>query len=189
MPNLNPSLVRHPPLLQLDQGSLHGGYWYGWVLLRLFPLIMPNDSPLQAFSGTDRVTRYPFQFTWFCYGVRASDFVNAPYQVHGKILAILLRPHRLSSIADQPLRESTSPTTVHHPPSSAASQNTAIAFVASHVNDTDQSNLVREPRDPHEQQSLTTPIQLYPCLDALFPAKATAQQRRSLLDLGVGVTL
>jgi hypothetical protein len=110
-----------------------------------------------------------------------------PCQVHGKFWRYFLRPtpfefHRQSIIVVRalPRQRCTNPPSRLHP------QNTAIAFVASHVNDTDQSNLVQEPRDPHEQQSLTTPIQLYPCLDALFPAKA---QHDGLLDLGVGVTL
>ena len=60
-----------------------------WVLLRLFPLIASNESPLQAFfSGTDRVNCHPFQFTWFCYGVSVPDFVNAPCQLPWQILAI-----------------------------------------------------------------------------------------------------
>src|SRR5277367_3013195 len=80
MPNFNPSLVRHPPLFAVGPGGL----LVRWVLLRLFPLIMSNDSPLQAFSGTDRVTRYPFQFTWFCQRLRLRQCtVPGPWQNSG----------------------------------------------------------------------------------------------------------
>ena len=65
-------------------GKFTWGLLVRWVLLRLFPLIMSNDSPLQAFSGTDRVTRYPFQFTWFCQRLRLRQCtVPGPWQNSG----------------------------------------------------------------------------------------------------------
>lgn len=35
---LLPKFGAAPAIIAVGPGKLHGGYWYGWVLLRLFPL-------------------------------------------------------------------------------------------------------------------------------------------------------
>jgi hypothetical protein len=52
--------------------------------------------------STDRVAVI-LQFTWFVVGVKRSYFVSAPVPAPWQILAMLPQPHRLRSIADQPV--------------------------------------------------------------------------------------
>ena len=148
---------------------------------------MIPDSKL-FFSGTDRVTVIlPIHVV--CCGCQRSDFVNAPCQVSRQILAILLPPHRLRSIANQSFVVRALP---RRPPplsslgcipkhcqsvhckamSTILTSRTSFRSLVIHMS----SNL------------LQLPIQLYPCLDALFPAQNTAQHD-GLLDLGVSATL